>query len=99
MSHNAAFLVLITLLLGAPSTHAAEEDRAPSNSFSAEPPIAGATAPVVCAAIFEALDANEDSSISADEARKSPRTTEDWKLLDSNRDNRISFAEFCAGVK
>jgi EF hand len=99
MRSNAAFLVLITLLLGAPCIHAAEEGAAPPNSFSGEPPPSGPTARLVCAAIFQALDANEDGFVSADEATKSPRTMEDWKLLDSDRDNRISFKEFCAGIR
>jgi len=49
--------------------------------------------------MFEILDANEDHFIDKDEAKKSAETTAIWKNFDSDLDNRLSLAEFCAGTK
>ena len=49
--------------------------------------------------MFQILDANRDGYINNEEAKKSAETTATWKGLDSNVDNRISFAEYCATRK
>lgn len=64
------------------------------------PPTGNAKAEVSAASaesnLFQQLDTNKDYAIDEGEAQASPRVKENFKAMDSNRDGKISYAEWVA---
>jgi hypothetical protein len=95
MAHRIAVLALSTWFLCVPPILGAEEYGAVPRGSASEQPAIEAPVPVMCAMLFDVLDENKDRFITKDEAKKSPRTSDDWGSIDNDRDNRLSFEEFC----
>lgn len=93
-----SFLAILILVLGTRLLHAADDGNAQTAPYI-DTATAGAPAPSGCSSMFQILDTNEDDYVNKDEAKRSAEMTANWKRLDSNLDNRVSLAEFCAGTK
>ena len=87
-------VVAIALSTALTLTYAAGESEA-QTSYYIDPLVMGTSAPSRCSSMFEILDANHDGYVNRDEARKSAETTANWKSLDSDLNDRLSFEEFC----
>lgn len=85
MTRNARFATL--LLLAA----------APLAALAADPPPAPATGQAEAPPLFKGLDKNHDGQIDQTEAKRSADVTARFSTLDSNKDKRISVAEWQAG--
>src|SRR5512134_90686 len=92
------FAGILILILSTPLARAVGQDEAQTTPYS-DPTVAEAAMPSRCSSMFQILDANRDGYINDQEAKKSAEATATWKNLDSNLDNRISFAEYCATRK
>lgn len=105
MEHRTVFLALLTVfvltiltLVCIPLARAAGPDEAQTAPY-VDPAMAMAPAPSRCSSMFEILDVDRDGHINREEAKKSAETTATWKSLDGDRDNRISYAEYCTPRK
>ncbi|MFZ5512582.1 MAG: hypothetical protein ACOZCP_21285 [Pseudomonadota bacterium] len=78
------------LAFTAPAAHS--QDKAPPTG-NAKAAVSEASAE---SNLFQQLDTNKDYAIDEGEAQASPRVKGNFKAMDSNRDGKISYAEWVA---
>lgn len=85
MTRNARFATIFLLATAPLAVLAADPTPAPAAGQAEAPPM------------FKELDKNHDGQIDLTEAKKSADVTARFSTLDSNKDKRISAAEWLAG--
>lgn len=84
MTRNARFATILLLAAAPLAVLAADPNPAPAAGQEAPP-------------LFKELDKNHDGQIDRTEAKKSADVTARFSTLDSNKDKRISVAEWLSG--